>query len=115
MGKINLSELKPGMILSADVSVSSIGMLLASGEEVTERHIQIFRKWGVPEVEIKGVTQDEIQVQKMEQYDPVILQKAEKRLSDLFGRVAQDDPFINELKRLCLLRLVTQHSGGRIQ
>lgn len=112
MGKIDLNELKPGMVLSVDVALPSIGLLLAAGEEVTEKHINIFRKWGVPQVEVKGVTQDEIQVQQMEQWDPEILQKAEKKVSDLFCRAGLENPFINELKRLCLLRLVARHSGG---
>jgi hypothetical protein len=112
MGKIDLTELKPGMVLSVDVALPSIGLLLAAGEEVTEKHINIFRKWGVPQVEVRGVTQDEIQGQQMEQWDAEMLQKAEKRVSDLFCRAGLENPFINELKRLCLLRLVTRHTGG---
>lgn len=111
MGKIDLDELKPGMILSVDVALSSIGLLLAAGEEVTEKHINIFRKWGVPQVEVKGVTQEKIQVQQMEQCDPEILQKAERKVSDLFCQSDLENPFIHELKRLCLLRLVARHAG----
>jgi hypothetical protein len=112
MGKIDLTELKPGMVLSADVALSSIGLLLAAGEAVTEKHINIFRKWGVPQVEVKGVTRDEIQVKQMEQWDAEILQKADKRVSDLFCRTSLENPFISELKRLCLVRLVERRAGG---
>ncbi|MDH5763127.1 MAG: hypothetical protein OEZ51_09100 [Nitrospinota bacterium] len=57
MQNIKLSEVRPGMILARDVKGRFGRGLLLSGNMITEKHIKIFKSWGIAEitVEQKGV------------------------------------------------------------
>ena len=59
MGKVNLENLKPGMILAAKVTERGGRVLLGAGMELTEKHISIFRKWGITEADVQNISQEE--------------------------------------------------------
>src|SRR5690606_9676364 len=58
MSTLAVEFLEPGMVLARDVRGSNGMVLLGAGAELNERHIGIFRSWGIAEVEIKGAAQD---------------------------------------------------------
>lgn len=44
----------PGMVLGSDVKDLSGRMLLQSGTEIQEKHLRVFRTWGVLGVDVAG-------------------------------------------------------------
>jgi hypothetical protein len=112
MGRINLDELKAGMLLAADVFESSGGLLAAAGTEITEKQIGIFRKWGVRELEVEGISSEALHDETLSHLDPEQIQKIEKKVASLFRHIDEYDPFTKELKRLCSMRLIARLNGG---
>ena len=112
MGKINLSDIQPGMKLAADVKDRAGRLLLGAGSEITEKHLKVFKIWGVTEADIEGVEKEEIVAQATAQLDPVLLAEAEQKAKQLFRHTDQTHPFIEELFRLTTLRTVRLHTEG---
>jgi hypothetical protein len=110
MGKISFETLKPGMKLASDVIERSGRVLLRAGTEITEKHLDILRKWGVTEVDALGVSADS-PGQELEAMDPELLVEAEMKARRLFRHTDPDHPAVGELLRLCALRLARRHSG----
>lgn len=115
MGKVNLENLRPGMILAAKVVERGGRVLLGAGMELTEKHINIFRKWGVTEADVQNISQEEAAATKTAQLDPRLLEEAETRMAKLFQLTDRKDPFISELSRLCTIRWVRQQMRGRLE
>lgn len=60
MAKINISDLEASMVLKSPVFNSSGNLLLKEGSAISEKHISIFKKWGVLEVDIIGIDKDDV-------------------------------------------------------
>jgi len=115
MGKVNLENLKPGMILATKVVERGGRVLLGVGVELTEKHISIFKKWGITEADVQKVTQEEAAATASAQLDPLLLQEAETRMAKLFHLTDRNDPLITELFRLCTIRWVRKNARGRLE
>ena len=114
MGKVNLDDIKPGMKLQKDVQERSGRVLLRAGTEITERHLNIFRTWGVAEADIESMSSEEVAAQATRDLDPEVLKAAEGAIDPLFAHTDLDHAAVRELKRLCILRHVrlNKHSTG---
>lgn len=77
MGKVNLDDIKPGMKIEKDVQDRSGRVLLRAGAEITERHLNIFRTWGVTEADIESMSRQDAAAQAARELDPEALQAAE--------------------------------------
>ena len=107
MGKVAIENIETGMILASDVHDRSGRMLLGAGAELTQKHLVIFRTWGVLEADIAGQG-DEAFDQLPADVDPLELAAAELALAPLFRHTNQNHPAISELMRIAALRKV-QH------
>lgn len=96
------------MVLAGDVLDRSGRMLLGAGAELTQKHLVIFRTWGVLEADIVGQGTDEAADLIPADVDPQELIDAEQALAPLFRHTNQDHPAIIELMRIAALRKV-QH------
>lgn len=96
------------MVLASDVHDRSGRMLLGAGAELTQKHLVIFRTWGVLEADIAGLGDDEAAEQIPADVDPQELVAAELALAPLFRQTNREHPAIVELMRLAALRKV-QH------
>jgi hypothetical protein len=105
MGKISFEALKPEMKLAGDVIERTGRVLLRAGTEITEKHLDILRKWGVTEVDAEGATV-EVPAEDLQPLDPAVLHEAENRAQALFRHTDSNHPAVRELLRLCTLRLV---------
>lgn len=114
MGSINLEDVKPGMVLARDAKDLSGRVLLAAGHEITEKHLRVFKIWGVSEADIQGLDQEEIAAETISQTDPEVLKRAEQRVAELFAHTDQTHPAIAELKRLIVFRFINQESGKEV-
>jgi hypothetical protein len=98
------------MVLKADVCDRSGRLLLPGGTELTEKHLQIFRTWGVLEAEIVGESDSEAGGPGGDEIDPEALAAAEARVKPLFLCNDLEHPAIKELLRLCIIRRATHGS-----
>lgn len=108
MGKVSIENIETGMVLSGDVHDRSGRMLLGAGAELTQKHLVIFRTWGVLEADIVGQGSDEDADKIPADVDPQELAAAEQALAPLFMHTNREHPAISELMRLAALRKV-QH------
>ena len=98
MGKVNLDDIKPGMKLEKDVQERSGRVLLRAGTEITERHLNIFRTWGVAEADIESMGRQEATAQATRNCDPEVLKAAQEFISPLFVHTDATHAPVRELK-----------------
>ena len=112
MGRINIDDLEPGMVLAAEVKDRSGRILLGPGQEITEKNLRVFRIWGVLEADVQGVEKEAVDAKNMAQLDPEQLQRSEKEYDALFRHTDRTDPIIQELFRIATVRRVKQMMEG---
>ena len=54
MIRVNILDLKPGMVLARAVQNQQGVLLLDAGTKITKKNIRIFKSWGVNEFFVKG-------------------------------------------------------------
>ena len=54
MIRVNIADLKPGMVLAQSVRNHQGVMLLGAGTKITKKNIRIFKSWGVINVFVAG-------------------------------------------------------------
>ena len=54
MVRVDIEDIKPGMILAHPVKNSQGVLLLEAGAKITKKNIRIFKSWGVTDVTVKG-------------------------------------------------------------
>lgn len=108
MGKVAIENIETGMVLASDVQDRSGRMLLGGGAELTQKHLVIFRTWGVLEADIEGHGSDEAVDPIPPDVDSLELAAVEAELRPQFRHTNPEHPAIIELMRLAALRKV-QH------
>ena len=106
MGLINIADIRPGMVLAGDVKDRNSRVLLTAGNELTDKHIKIFKMWGVTEADIQGVAHEDVEAQGAAALDPEILRKADLETQELFMHAGSQHPGVRELARLSTMRRV---------
>jgi hypothetical protein len=99
--RCRLDDLKPGMILSADLREPGGRMLLPSATELTDRHLRYFQMWGVADAEIEG---DETQAAAAVPIDPRIRVAVEARVDSLFRHADRGHPAVAQVHAYVLAR-----------
>jgi hypothetical protein len=108
MAIVPIDNLAAGMVLKSNVCDRSGRLLLPSGGELTERHLKIFRTWGVLEADIEGDNcMEAVQDLINEDIDPARLAVAEESVRRIFRFNELEHPAIKELMRLCITRKVS--------
>lgn len=109
MGIVALDNIETGMVLASDVHDRSGRMLLGSGAELTQKHLIIFRTWGVLEADIVGAGDCTAVSPIPADVDPGELAATEQALIPLFRHTNRAHPAIIELMRIAALRKI-QHA-----
>ena len=112
MGIINLEDIQVGMVLAGDTRERSGRILLAGGSEITEKHLRVFKMWGITEADIKDVEKEEIAANIVARLDPFLFQNVQSQVRERFCLADMEHPFVEELFRLVTLRQVRQKSKG---
>jgi len=112
MGVINIDDIQPGMVLAAPVTDRRGRVLLGAGCEITEKQLRILRMWGVIEADIQGVERAEVAAKAVTDLDPALLERAETGARRLFAHMDLSHPAVQELFRLCTLRLARRSPTG---
>lgn len=103
MGMVPIDKLETGMVLASDVQDSTGRLLLGSGIELTQKHLVIFRTWGVEEADITGIDDIDRSTPLPAEITKSQLEEAEQSLSLLFSHANTDHPAIRELLRLAAI------------
>lgn len=115
MAIINIEHLRPGMVLNGDVRDRNGRLLLYADVEITGKHISIFKTWGVVEVDVAGVSVEDVAADAAA-IDPSLLLNAEAEFQKIFRHADLGHPAVKELFRLCTLRkarCVTENDNDR--
>lgn len=105
MAIINVDELQIGMVLAEDIKSPQGRMLLPKGTELSHKHLNIFKIWGVTEADIEGVDAESVESKAMNELDPELLLHCKRLLAPRFAHVDTQNPVMRELARLAVLRL----------
>ena len=100
MQKIKSNQLKPGMVLEAEIKNHSGRKLLPEGTRLTEKHILNLKAWGIVEAAVEGHGAGSESQLELEDFDPAKRLKAEKESQSLFRYANQDHPAVAEMMRL---------------
>jgi len=112
MGRLNIDEIQPGMVLAENVVDRAGRVLLKGGLQISERHLTILKQWGIIEAEVEGVSREEITAKATEGLDQELLNTIEEEYGEKFRHTARFHPFTQELFRLSVLRAVHRTMGG---
>lgn len=112
MARINMEDVQIGMVLESDVQDRDGRVLLGAGTTLTEKHLKIFKMWGVTEADIRGVAKEDVAARAVSKLDPQVVAEVQARLRDRFRHADMDHPFNAELFRLLTIRFA-RREGGR--
>ncbi len=99
---VRLENIEPGMIIDQDVKNPQGAVLLKAGNEVTERHISIFKTWGVNSLFVKEeISSDELGDRTPTEAAEELIQTEENRLEQLFS-VYVDNEVMQAIKSAAL-------------
>jgi hypothetical protein len=102
--------LESGTILKSAVCDRSGRLLLPAGTELTDKHLKIFRTWGISEADIDNGN-EEVAVTSVVTYnvdDPVLTAEAQREIAALFIHNDPQHPLIQELMRICVERRISR-------
>ena len=118
MTKVNIDDLKPGMVLAEDLFHSSGRLLLSKGLSLEPHHLRVLKIWGILSVEIEGVS-DGSRPSTLEEISPAVLNKSKELTQKQFSHANMDHPLLRELFQICTLRraqqITLQMNSGRDQ
>jgi len=104
VGLTQIDNLEVGMILAKDVHDRAGRLLLGSGVELSQKHLTIFRTWGVLEVDIAGSEDGDQNSPLPAEITTEQMEAAMAALEPLFINSDREHPVIRELHRLAVIR-----------
>ncbi|TVM14856.1 HDOD domain-containing protein [Oceanidesulfovibrio indonesiensis] len=112
MGIINIQDVKPKMVLGADLYAPNGRFLLPKGTKLTNKHVRVLSIWGVPEADIEGADREKTMGEAIAQLSPETLHACEARASELFSRANLGHEAVRELYQISLLRCAERNIHG---
>ena len=110
--RVNLDDLEPGMVLAADAVHMNGRVLLSAGSCLTEKHLRIFRAWGLTEALIEGAAGEHAAEKAIQKIDPEIVLQAELALKKNFTYMDMNFAPVAELFRICVITRAQTLSAG---
>jgi HD-like signal output (HDOD) protein len=111
MSLINIDDIQEGMVLENDLLAPKGRLLLSKGTRLTERHMKICNIWGVTEVEIAGVTAEELHKRSLQEYPPDVVAAARKAVAPRFLLTDLSHPLTEEIARIAVLRTIERNAS----
>ena len=108
MPTITVNDLRPGMVLESDAVHNSGRVLLRGGSILEDKHIKLFKMWGLISAEIEDLTQEQVESEALNDLNPSILEAVQDELSSQFRHTDLSHPMIAELHRLLVQLRVRQ-------
>ena len=105
MTTVNINELEEGMVLAEPIMIHG-NLLLGEGQQVTAKHLQIFKTWGVVEIVVEGEhgkdEENDITLQGVE------LQEVKKSIDMRFSKCTIQNELMDEIKRVAIKKAVNK-------
>lgn len=98
--RVSLDNLRPDMVLSADIVDGGGRLLLPTGTSLTDKHLRYCQMWGVLEAEVAG---DEPPPTDDDALDPDLMASVESQVRPLFQHCDLSHPAVDALFRYCVL------------
>ncbi len=98
---VAVNDLKPGMVLAADVLDTNGRLLLPQGKAITPTHLTLFKTWGIPEVSI--LRGDEAPAGTEQKLDLGLLRKIAEKLKITFSANDLTHPAVAEIFRQAII------------
>lgn len=105
--RVTVTRLKEGMVLSEDVHDRGGRVLMTQGTPVQEKHIRIFKTWGIPAVHVEEEA-EAASGNGSETIDLELVNAAKVRALELFRHADLKHPVIEQLFSRCVSRIMQQ-------
>jgi len=92
------------MILSSDVKDRGGRALLKAGVELSEKHLKIFKTWGITHIEVESDETTTTSLQAIINAHPELEAAAQQAAENQFRHTDPDHQFIKELNALWIQR-----------
>lgn len=109
MPKIDVVDVKEGMVIAADVFNLNGQLLMPKGITIAEKHVWLLKSWGVQQLEVEKTGQDDANVSTQITEEEAKL--FEGQLREIFGEIKEDELWAKHLFDLCLERKVLKAKG----
>jgi len=113
MGKVSVSELQPGMVLAADAVSNDNRLLLCGGTTLTEKNLRVLKTWGMIDVDIEGVSREDITAKRIARVDPKEYAAVQVHMKHLFSHADRKHDPVAELLYICTLRKLDNLIQGK--
>ena len=90
MGVLNIDDLKGGMVLEDDILNKHGNMLMKKGNTLSEQNIMVLKAWGVTEVSVVGVDQNQVDLEEMQTLPAEVIESIENELRMFFPYIGGD-------------------------
>ncbi len=97
MPYISIDQLKPGMVLTTDVTDANGRLLLSKGQAIDPKHVSIFKMWGIPEVQVQQT--DGVESEATPILDPGAMRRVAEALTPAFSDNDLSHPAVAEIFR----------------
>ncbi len=109
MPTLSINDAEPGMHLAADVNDRNGRPLLKAGTELTDKHIKVFKTWGITQIQIQGdASQDPFQ--EILAAHPEYAIEADTVARELFQHTESTHPLIEGLLPVWKARYIKQRA-----
>ncbi len=110
MARIRIDQVQEGMELASDVTDRNGQVLVRGGATVTARELRLFNMWGVADVDIAGLEEEDADPTRA--FDADLIAECEPIARDLFQHNKIDHPFFEQLFQECIVRIAQQKLAG---
>ncbi len=109
MALVTGDQVRPGMVVATEVTDRRGRLLIAAGSELSERHVQALRMWGVTHLEVEG---DGFEDDSPVDEDPQVVAAAEQAVDAILKHNDPAHPFIAVLRKTAVKRQAEALSRG---
>ena len=113
MGKVSVSELQAGMVLASAAVSNDNRLLLRCGTTLTEKNLRVLKAWGMIEVDVEGVSHEDITAKRIARVDPKEYTAVQRQMKHLFSHTDQRQAPVAELLYICTLRKLDNLIQGK--
>lgn len=111
--RVNLDDLEVGMILADDAVHINGRVLLSEGACLTDRHLNMFRTWGLTEASIRGSGNEGVAKKSVNDVDANVIIQSELALKNNFLHMDLDAEPVAELFKICVKMHAEKLSVGK--
>ena len=104
---MQVSEVREGMVLAQDLLAPNGRRILPAGAVIKASYLQTMKVWGVTELVVEGGGEEE-GTDRLSPEEEERRQRAERMVSRFFAATNRSHEAIEELRRLCTLRVAEQ-------